>query len=82
MEKSPLAHARQCRLALVKTEAYFVRSVVSIKAGFAVDAHGVLQAVDANPSSCELARSIQTSLLAGNMLIVVTVCGFIVTITF
>lgn len=57
-------------------------SVISIDAGFTVDAHGVLQAVDANSASLELPGSIQTPLLICHIFIIVTVFGFIVAIAF
>lgn len=57
-------------------------SVIPIDAGFTVDAHGVLQAVDANSASLELPGSIQTPLLICHIFIIVTVFGFIVAIAF
>lgn len=65
-----------------KKHTYFVRSVVPIDAGLTVDPRGVLQAVDANPSPTVLPSSVQTPLLLCNILVIVTVFGFIVTIAF
>lgn len=67
------------RLILIRR--HFVWSIISINTGLTVDSHGVLQAVCANPSSSELSSSIQTLLLLCNTFIIVTVFGFIVTIT-
>lgn len=65
-----------------KKHTYLVRSVKLINTRLAVDSCGVLQAVDANPPSNVLPSHVQTSLLLCNVLVVVTVFGFIVTIAF
>lgn len=59
-----------------------MRSVILIEAGFTVDPCGVLQTVDAHPASKVLPGGVQTSLLLCDVLIVVAVFGFIVTVAF
>lgn len=66
---------------MAKKHSYVVWSEISIDTGFTVDSHGVLQAADAHPASSELSRGIQASPLICNISIIVTVLGFIVTIT-
>jgi hypothetical protein len=56
--------------------------VVPINAGLTVDPRGVLQAIDADASSLELPCRVQASLLTRDTFIIVTVFGFVVTITF
>lgn len=63
-----------------KKHTYLVRSVILIDTGLAVDPCGVLPAVDTNAPSNVLPSYVQTSPLLCNVLVVVTVFGFIVTI--
>ena len=65
-----------------KKHTYLVRPVILIDTGLAVDPCGVLLAVDTNAPSNVLPSHVQTSLLLCNVLVVVTVFGFIVTIAF
>lgn len=73
---------RQGHSALGEKYTYFMWSIIPIHTGFTIDSHGVLQAIDANPTSSELPSCVQASLLIGDIFIIVTVFGFIVTITF
>lgn len=59
-----------------------MRSVVLVDAGFTVDPCSVLQAVDTNPSSTVLPGSVKASPLLCNIVVIVTVFGFVVTVTF
>lgn len=61
---------------------YFVRSVVLVDTGFTVDPCGVLRAVDTNPSSAVLPGSVKASPFLCNIVVIVTVFGFVVTVTF
>lgn len=51
-------------------------------AGLAVDPRRVLLATDADPASLELPRGVQALLLLRDVLVVVAVAGFVVTVTF
>lgn len=65
-----------------KKHTYLVRSVILIHTGLAVDPCGVLPAVDTNAPSNVLPSPVQTSLLLCDVLVIVTVFGFIVTVAF
>ena len=59
-----------------------MRSVILVNTGLTVDPCGVLGAVDTNPSTAVLPGCVKASPLLCNIVVIVTVFGFIVTVAF